>query len=84
MADPLNVIDTQRPTTVQVDLTEEMAMESQGVCAASSMFCPTLALPGPLRVNHLCKISPMLSVARWRANSHRACYRHRRQGYVLS
>jgi xanthine dehydrogenase accessory factor len=28
----LNVIDTQRPTTVQVDLTEEIAMESQGVC----------------------------------------------------
>jgi len=28
----LNVIDTQRPTIVQVDLTEEIAMESQGVC----------------------------------------------------
>src|SRR5438309_1275569 len=28
----LNVIDTQRPTMVQVDLTEEIAMESQGVC----------------------------------------------------
>ncbi|HEU0004170.1 MAG TPA: XdhC family protein [Ktedonobacteraceae bacterium] len=28
----LNVIDTQRPTTVQVDLTEEIAMSSQGVC----------------------------------------------------
>src|SRR5947209_3228578 len=28
----LNVIDTGRPTTVQVDLTEEIAMESQGVC----------------------------------------------------
>jgi len=28
----LNVIDTKRPTTVQVDLTEEIAMESQGVC----------------------------------------------------
>ncbi len=28
----LNVIDTQRPVTVQVDLTEEIAMESQGVC----------------------------------------------------
>lgn len=28
----LNVIDTQRPNTVQVDLTEEIAMESQGVC----------------------------------------------------
>ena len=28
----LNVIDTQRPHTVQVDLTEEIAMESQGVC----------------------------------------------------
>lgn len=28
----LNVIDTLRPTTVQVDLTEEIAMESQGVC----------------------------------------------------
>jgi xanthine dehydrogenase accessory factor len=28
----LNVIDTQRPSTVQVDLTEEIAMESQGVC----------------------------------------------------
>ena len=28
----LNVIDTRRPTTVQVDLTEEIAMESQGVC----------------------------------------------------
>ena len=28
----LNVIDTQRPGTVQVDLTEEIALESQGVC----------------------------------------------------
>jgi xanthine dehydrogenase accessory factor len=28
----LNVIDTQRPGMVQVDLTEEIAMESQGVC----------------------------------------------------
>jgi xanthine dehydrogenase accessory factor len=28
----LNVIDTQRPTTIQVELTEEIAMESQGVC----------------------------------------------------
>ena len=28
----LNVIDTQRPSTVQVDLTEAIAMESQGVC----------------------------------------------------
>jgi len=28
----LNVIDTHRPHTVQVDLTEEIAMESQGVC----------------------------------------------------
>ncbi len=28
----LNVIDTKRPTIVQVDLTEEIAMESQGVC----------------------------------------------------
>lgn len=28
----LNVIDTRRPTMVQVDLTEEIAMESQGVC----------------------------------------------------
>jgi xanthine dehydrogenase accessory factor len=28
----LNVLDTQRPCTVQVDLTEEIAMESQGVC----------------------------------------------------
>lgn len=28
----LNVIDTLRPTTVSVDLTEEIAMESQGVC----------------------------------------------------
>jgi xanthine dehydrogenase accessory factor len=28
----LSVIDTRRPTTVQVDLTEEIAMESQGVC----------------------------------------------------
>jgi xanthine dehydrogenase accessory factor len=28
----LNVIDTKRPGTVQVDLTEEIAMESQGVC----------------------------------------------------
>jgi xanthine dehydrogenase accessory factor len=28
----LNVIDTQRPSTVQVDLTEEIALESQGVC----------------------------------------------------
>src|SRR6266699_7007710 len=28
----LNVIDTQRPNTVQVELTEEIAMESQGVC----------------------------------------------------
>lgn len=28
----LNVIDTKRPQMVQVDLTEEIAMESQGVC----------------------------------------------------
>ncbi len=28
----LNVIDTRRPSIVQVDLTEEIAMESQGVC----------------------------------------------------
>src|SRR5690348_2879817 len=28
----LNVIDTRRPAMVQVDLTEEIAMESQGVC----------------------------------------------------
>ncbi len=28
----LNVIDTQRPNMVQIDLTEEIAMESQGVC----------------------------------------------------
>ncbi len=28
----LNVIDTQRPNVVQVDLTEEIALESQGVC----------------------------------------------------
>jgi xanthine dehydrogenase accessory factor len=28
----LNVIDTQHPQMVQVDLTEEIAMESQGVC----------------------------------------------------
>jgi xanthine dehydrogenase accessory factor len=28
----LTVIDTRRPTMVQVDLTEEIAMESQGVC----------------------------------------------------
>ncbi|GAC1656334.1 MAG: XdhC family protein [Ktedonobacteraceae bacterium] len=28
----LNVIDTQRPRTVQIDLTEEISMESQGVC----------------------------------------------------
>ena len=28
----LNVIDTHRPMMVQVDLTEEIAMESQGVC----------------------------------------------------
>ena len=28
----LNVLDTQRPVTVQIDLTEEIAMESQGVC----------------------------------------------------
>ena len=28
----LNVIDTQRPSMVEVDLTEEIAMESQGVC----------------------------------------------------
>jgi len=28
----LNVLDTQRPSTVQIDLTEEIAMESQGVC----------------------------------------------------
>jgi xanthine dehydrogenase accessory factor len=28
----LNVIDSGRPTTVQVDLTEDIAMESQGVC----------------------------------------------------
>ena len=29
----LNVIDTRRPSTVQVELTEEIAMESQGVCS---------------------------------------------------
>src|SRR5579884_1071259 len=28
----LNVIDTLSPSMVQVDLTEEIAMESQGVC----------------------------------------------------
>jgi xanthine dehydrogenase accessory factor len=28
----LNVIDTRRPSTIQVELTEEIAMESQGVC----------------------------------------------------
>ncbi len=28
----LNAIDTERPAMVQVDLTEEIAMESQGVC----------------------------------------------------
>jgi xanthine dehydrogenase accessory factor len=28
----LSVIDTRRPTMVQVDLTEEIALESQGVC----------------------------------------------------
>src|SRR2546422_5050093 len=28
----LSAIDTKRPTMVQVDLTEEIAMESQGVC----------------------------------------------------
>src|SRR5947209_14822935 len=28
----LNVIDTQRPSMVQIDLTEEIALESQGVC----------------------------------------------------
>ena len=28
----LNVLDTKRPSTVQVDLTEEISMESQGVC----------------------------------------------------
>src|SRR5947208_923868 len=28
----LSVIDTKRPAMVQVDLTEEIAMESQGVC----------------------------------------------------
>ena len=31
----LNVIDTKRPVTVQVDLTEEIAMESQGVCGGT-------------------------------------------------
>ena len=31
----LNVIDTRRPTMVQVDLTEEIAMESQGVCGGT-------------------------------------------------
>lgn len=31
----LNVIDTLRPSTVQVDLTEEIAMESQGVCGGT-------------------------------------------------
>ena len=31
----LNVIDTLRPNTVQVDLTEEIAMESQGVCGGT-------------------------------------------------
>src|SRR5881392_2812244 len=28
----LSVIDTRRPSTVQIELTEEIAMESQGVC----------------------------------------------------
>ena len=31
----LNVIDTLRPSTVQVDLTEEIAIESQGVCGGT-------------------------------------------------
>src|SRR5256886_16897301 len=31
----LNVIDTRRPSTVQVELTEEIAMESQGVCVGT-------------------------------------------------
>lgn len=31
----LNVIDTRRPTTVQVDLTEDIAMDSQGVCGGT-------------------------------------------------
>jgi xanthine dehydrogenase accessory factor len=31
----LNVIDTRRPATVQVDLTEEIALESQGVCGGT-------------------------------------------------
>ena len=31
----LNVIDTGRPATVQVDLTEEIALESQGVCGGT-------------------------------------------------
>jgi xanthine dehydrogenase accessory factor len=31
----LNVIDTLRPSIVQVDLTEEIAMESQGVCGGT-------------------------------------------------
>jgi len=31
----LNAIDTGRPATVQVDLTEEIAMESQGVCGGT-------------------------------------------------
>jgi len=31
----LNAIDTARPATVQVDLTEEIVMESQGVCGGT-------------------------------------------------
>ena len=31
----LNVIDTLHPSTVQVDLTEEISMESQGVCGGT-------------------------------------------------
>src|SRR5207237_10837034 len=31
----LNVIDTRRPSMVQIDLTAEIAMDSQGVCGGT-------------------------------------------------
>src|SRR5258708_33176932 len=47
----LNVIDTPRPTIVQVDLTGGIAMESQGVCGGIfDVFVQpghSIGMPGP-------------------------------------
>ena len=50
----LNVIDTGRPATVQVDLTEEIALESQGVCGGTfDVFIqPWHNTPQPDQLSH--------------------------------